>query len=59
LSNQSDFFWRKEPVNADHFEVWYNRQVIVRCPTVARGESNTCDFNWPVNRDALTPTPAP
>jgi serine/threonine protein kinase len=58
LTDPSRFFWRREPVSADYFEVWYNKQVIVRCPTVARGESNECQFNWPTNREAPTGTPS-
>ncbi len=54
LYNTERFFWRREPVEADYFEVTYDRGVIARCPTVSEGgEAQTCVFEWTTR----TPTP--
>lgn len=41
------FFWRREPIDAATFEVRYRDAVIATCNTVARGDSDTCVFEWP------------
>jgi serine/threonine-protein kinase len=51
LMEPKRFFWRQETpagTAAPVFEVWYNRQVIARCDTVAQGQgTKECRFNLP------------
>jgi serine/threonine protein kinase len=47
LPDPLHFFWRTEPINAETFEVVYNGQPIIACPTVPRAGSNECAFILP------------
>lgn len=56
LLGQDRFFWRREPVGAAFFEIWYNRVPIAQCPTVGTGEPpQTCSFTWQTPDPTLTP----
>lgn len=56
LLGEVRFFWRREPVDAEYFEIWYNRVAIARCPTVsAGGEPQTCSFAWQTPQPSAAP----
>jgi hypothetical protein len=58
LLGQDRFFWRREPVDAVMFEVWYNRVPIAQCPTISAGASpQTCRFTWQTPEPIATPAP--
>jgi serine/threonine protein kinase len=58
LLGQDRFFWRREPVDAAMFEVWYNRVPIAQCPTISAGASpQTCRFTWQTPEPTATPAP--
>jgi tRNA A-37 threonylcarbamoyl transferase component Bud32 len=48
LANPTFYFWRREPVDSAEFQVLYQSQLVARCPSVGRGETSECSFNWPV-----------
>ncbi len=56
LLGQDRFFWRREPVDAAFFEIWYNRVPIAQCPTLSTGEPpQTCSFTWQTPEPTVTP----
>jgi hypothetical protein len=57
LQDAERLFWRTEAsggASVATFDVLFDGQVIVSCPTVQRGGTNQCSFTWPV-----LPTPVP
>ncbi len=47
LSDAAQLFWRSEPDNVPTFSVVYGGNVLITCPTIARGGSSTCSVELP------------